>query len=293
MQTATTLNNDAANDSGSSDATTSAVAWPAIIAGAVTAAAVSLILLLLGSGLGLASVSPWSNSGVTVATFTVTTAIWLIVMQWISSGLGGYLTGRLRSKWVSMHTDEVFFRDTAHGFLAWSLATVITAAFLASAASSIIGGGVKVATTVYASAGAGVVSSAAKNPNDTIGDPMAYFVDSLYRSENLNPSEGDIRGETARILVTDLKDGSVSDADKAYLTQLVSARTGLNLADASKRVDDVIAKLTTAKEKAKEEIETARKSATHIAIYIFLSMLIGAFIASAAAALGGRQRDEY
>jgi hypothetical protein len=206
-------------------------------------------------------------------------------MQWISSGLGGYLTGRLRSKWVSMHTDEVFFRDTAHGFLAWALATIITAAFLASAASSIIGGGVKVATTASA--------STAKNSNDTMGDPMAYFVDSLYRSDHPNLSEGDIRGETMRILVTDLKDGGVSVTDKAYLAQLVSARTGLNQADASQRVDDVITKLTAAKEKAKEEIETARKSAMHIAIYTFLSMLIGAFIASAAAALGGRKRDEY
>ena len=293
MQTATAVNDTAANDRGSRYNTTSAVAWPAIIAGAVTAAAVSLILLLLGSGLGLASVSPWSNSGVTVATFTVNTAIWLIIMQWISSGLGGYLAGRLRSKWVSMHTDEVFFRDTAHGFLAWSLATIITAAFLASAASSIIGGGVKVATTVSASADAGTASGAARNSNDTMGDPMAYFVDSLYRSDHPNQSEGDMRGETARILVTDLKDGGVSDVDKAYLTQLVSARTELNQADASKRVDDVIAKLTATKEKAKEEIETARKSAMHIAIYTFLSMLIGAFIASAAAALGGRHRDEY
>ena len=122
---------------------------------------------------------------------------------------------------------------------------------------------------------------------------MAYFVDSLYRTDHPNPSEGDIRGETVRILVTDLKDGGVSDADKAYLTQLVSVRTGLKQADASKRVDDVIAKLTAAKEKAQEEIETARKTAMHVAIYTFLSMLIGAFIASAAAALGGRQRDEY
>jgi hypothetical protein len=122
-----------------------------------------------------------------------------------------------------------------------------------------------------------------------------YFVDSLYRSDHLNPStsKDDLRGETLRILVTDAKNGSVSDADRAYLTQLVSAHTGLNQADASRRVGNVIANLNSAKEKAKEELETARKTAMQVAIYTFLSMLIGAFIACVAAALGGRHRDEY
>src|ERR1035437_9091624 len=143
------------NNRGQCEATTSAVAWPAIIAGAFTAAAVSLTLLLLGSGFGLASISPWAHSGVSAVTFTATTAIWLIVMQWIASGVGGYLTGRLRSKWVSMHTDEVFFRDTAHGFLAWALATVFTAIFLASAISSVIGNGTRAVETAAAGASAG------------------------------------------------------------------------------------------------------------------------------------------
>src|ERR1700730_4835360 len=95
----------------------SAVSWPAIIAGAVVAAAASLVLVVLGSGLGLASVSPWRNVGASATTFTIMTAIWLIVVQWAASGLGGYLTGRLRTKWVGTHTNEVFFADTAHGSL--------------------------------------------------------------------------------------------------------------------------------------------------------------------------------
>src|ERR1039457_7050591 len=86
---------------------TSGVAWPAIIGGAFAAAALSLILLVLGSGLGLASVSPWPGSGASVTTFTIMTAIWLIVIQWLASGVGGYVTGRLRTKWVGLHTHEV------------------------------------------------------------------------------------------------------------------------------------------------------------------------------------------
>ena len=159
--TANALPDAPENNRGQCEATTSAVAfWPAIIAGAFTARCrVTDPLLLLGSGFGLASVSPWAHAGVSAVTFTATTAIWLIVMQWIASGLGGYLTGRLRSKWVSMHTDEVFFRDTAHRFLAWALATVFTAMFLASAISSIVGNGTRAATTMAANASAGVSHS--------------------------------------------------------------------------------------------------------------------------------------
>lgn len=293
MQPSSALNDTFENNRCSCNAITSAVAWPAIIAGAFTVAAVSLVLLLLGSGLGLASVSPWSNSGATAATFTVAAVVWIIAMQLIASGLGGYLTGRLRGKWVSMHTDEVFFRDTAHGFLSWALATIITAAFLASASSSVIGGGVKAATTVAVGAAAGAGYGAAKNSSDIMSDPLAYFVDSLYRSDNLNSTDGDSRGETMRILATSVSDGSVSNADKAHLTQLVSAHTGLNQVEASRRVDNVIANLASAKEKAKEGLDAARRTAMQVTLYTFLSLLVGAFIASASAALGGRHRDAY
>src|SRR5690348_13139804 len=111
----------------------SAASWPAIFAGAVTAIATTLILLALGTGFGLASVSPWPHSGASATTFTVMTAIWLIVVQWLSSLIGGYLAGRLRTRWVGLHTHEVFFRDTAHGFVTWALATVVGAAVLTSA----------------------------------------------------------------------------------------------------------------------------------------------------------------
>src|SRR5471030_496234 len=131
-------------DSAPLEGSSSGVAWPAIIGGAFAAAALSLILLALGSGLGLASVSPWSNSGASATTFTVMTAVWLIVIQWLASGLGGYLTGRLRTKWVGLHTHEVFFRDTANGFLTWATATVIGAVFLAAAASSFVSGSASV-----------------------------------------------------------------------------------------------------------------------------------------------------
>jgi len=276
---------------GSCDGAASAVAWPAIIAGAFAASAVSLILLLLGSGMGLASVSPWSSAGVTAVTFTVATAIWLIIMQWVSSGLGGYLTGRLRSRWANMHSDEVFFRDTAHGFLAWALATIITAAFLASAAASVIGSGVNAVTAATSAAGAGY--GAVQITGDAAVDPMDYFVDGLYRSGPAVDSMADVRAETARLLIYSAKKDTAAEEDEAYLVELVAANTGLPAEEAGRRVERALAQIEDAESKVKQEVDKARRAASQISIFTFLSLLIGAFIASAAAALGGRHRDEY
>lgn len=281
------------NKKESCDGVTSAVAWPAIIAGAFTASAVSLILLLLGSGMGLASVSPWSGAGVTTVTFTVATAIWLIIMQWVSSGLGGYLTGRLRSRWANMHSDEVFFRDTAHGFLAWALATIITAAFLASAAASVIGSSMNAVTAATAAAAAGAGYGAVQSSGDAAVDSMDYFVDGLYRSGQAVDSIADVRAESARLLIYSAKKDTAAEEDKTYLVELVAANTGLTAEEARGRVERALAQIEDAKSKVKKEVDKARSAASQISIFTFLSLLIGAFIASAAAALGGRHRDEY
>jgi hypothetical protein len=270
------------------EASTSAMSWAAIVGGAIAAAAASLILLALGSGFGLASVSPWANSGASATTFTIMTGIWLIVVQWVSSGLGGYLTGRLRTEWVGVHTHEVFFRDTAHGFLAWALAAIIGAAVIASATSSLLSAGARVAGTIASGAAQGASQGALQ------ADPSAYYVDSLFRSDhpNANGTDQEVRAETARILATGIKNGEMPAADKTYLAQLVAARTGLSQADAEKRVDGVIAKTKAAALKARQVADAARKAGAYVSIFIGLSMLIGAFIAAAAAALGGQHRDE-
>jgi hypothetical protein len=112
----------------------SAVSWGAVLAGASVAAATSVVLLMLAVGLGFLSSVSWPYvSGTRVA---VGAAIALIVVQWVSSALGGYITGRLRTRWVGVHSHEVFFRDTAHGFITWSVATLAAAFLLASAAAA-------------------------------------------------------------------------------------------------------------------------------------------------------------
>jgi hypothetical protein len=131
------------------------------------------------------------------------TAIWLIVVQWISSALGGYLAGRLRTKWTGLHSDEVDFRDTAHGFLAWAVAAVITAALLASAASSLVGGVARGAATVVGSAAQGAAQGATQSATQRDGglDATGYLVDSLFRRPQPEASGNaqDARAEAMRI----------------------------------------------------------------------------------------------
>lgn len=115
------------------ESSASGVEWAAILAGAAGAMGVTTILLALGPGLGLAASSPWSFNTPAPTVFTTAAAVWLIVTQWLSASFGGYLSGRLRKKWVGIRTDEVLFRDTTHGFLSWAVATLLMATVVALA----------------------------------------------------------------------------------------------------------------------------------------------------------------
>jgi hypothetical protein len=259
----------------------SAASWPSIIAGTFVAAAATLILLALGSGLGFASVSPWPNHGASVTTFAITTAIWLIVTQWISAAVGGYIAGRLRTRWMGTHVHEVFFRDTAHGLITWAAATILVATVAGGTFKSAIG-----------EAGHALEDAGATALNSPVS---AYEIDKLFRSANSGGSASlaDTRTETTHIVADAFVSGSVSDADRAYLVEQVAAHTGATPADAQGRVDGFLAALTQAQAKLKAEADSARKAAAQASLYLALSMLMGAFIASVAAALGGRIRDEH
>ncbi len=271
----------------SDEASASAVSWGAIIGGAVAAAAITLLLVTLGAGIGLSSVSPWSSANPTATTFTLMTAVWLIIVQWLSSGLGGYLAGRLRTKWTGLHTHEVFFRDTAHGFLAWALASVLVAMVATSAISS--------AVSTAGSAVSSVAGGASQAAANQAGPSTQYLADSLFRADQPKPdaSPQQATGEAGRILARSVANGKLDPGDRTYLVKLVAARTGLSQQDAEKRVDDVVAQMKAAEEKAKEAADAARKATAKAAFYVFFSMLIGAFIASAAGAIGGRERDSF
>jgi len=277
------------------ESSASALSWGPVIGGAVAAAATALILLLLGAGVGLTMVSPWSGESASFTTVSITAAIWFVVVQWLASALGGYLTGRLRTKWAGVHTDEVFFRDTAHGFLSWALATVVVAGLAGSAFTSLVGGGVQAlasATSTATIAGATSGSTDNTGPNGAAG----YFTDALLRPQDLRSrvqtDDAAAVAEVSRILLNSATAGSMPDEDKTYLSAVVASRTGLTPEEAKARVDAVLQRIAQAKVETQEAAEKARKSASTTAMLGALSLLVGAFIASAAAALGGRQRDD-
>jgi hypothetical protein len=268
--------------------TLSAVSWGSIAAGAVAIAAVSLALFALGAGLGLSSVSPWTDAGVSASTFKVTAGIYLVVVAVMSSAIGGYLAARLRAKWLGVHTNEAYFRDTAHGFIAWAFATVLSASLLGAATTHLLSG---------AAAGSVAAGQAAANVN-----PAQIYVDRLFRTDTAAPPAGatspaaaagapasgnsaDARSEVTRLWVATIGQNNVlAPADKTYIAHLVAVKTGMSEADAEKRVDEVIAQ-------AKAAADQARKAAAQLAFWITAALLFGAFAASLAAVEGGQLRD--
>jgi hypothetical protein len=258
------------------EAHSSGVSWGAVIAGAFVAAALSLALLALGTGIGFSAVSPWANTGASAARIGRTAIAWLVLMQLIASSAGGYLAGRLRTRWVNIHTHEVYFRDTAHGFLAWAVGLVITAAFLTSAATSMVAGDGRARTAVDQAESA--------QSRESLG-PNKYLVDRLLRtapgSAKDNPS---VRSEIGLIFANGLLEGSLPPADRSYVAQVVAANTGASEPDAEKRVDDAFAE-------TQQTADSARRAVAHSMYWTFLALLVGAFCASVAATIGGRERD--
>ncbi len=261
---------------GRNEAHASGVSWAAIVAGAFITAAIALALLALGTGVGFSAVSPWADAGATARAIGWTAIAWLVLMQLVASSVGGYLTGRLRTKWVHVHTHEVFFRDTAHGFLAWAVASVMTAAFLTSAAAVMAGGVARTAT-----------GPAASPATTDVNSPDAYVVDTLLRTTAAVPSDTNAtsrRGEVGLILANGLRAGALPASDRSYLAQLVAARTGAAPAQAEQQVDAAYAQM-------QQNADTARKAIAHSMYWTFLALLIGAFCASLAATIGGKERD--
>jgi hypothetical protein len=288
---------------------TPATSWGAIFAGAFVAVSLSLILLTLGAGLGFASISPWSDRGFSASAFTVASTIWLIVTQWLSAAGGGYIAGRLRQRWLATHTHEVFFRDTAHGLVTWSVATLVVAAILASSTTALLGGHARAMGGIAAKGGQGVAAMGdmpgargALDP-DRAGDLAgAYNLDKLFRSNSLGnsadqnaqgPRADDARGEVMHIAASAALSGAISNEDRTYLLNLVAAKSGLSADEAQKRVDAFSELVKEASARAKATADEARKSAAKVALYTALALLIGAFIASVAAAIGGHLRDEH
>ena len=204
-----------------------------------------------------------------------------------------------------MHSDEVYFRDTAHGFLVWAVGVVITAAFLGAAVSSIVGSGAKLAATtaaagaIAATASGGETTTGAaptSGPQSALATARSYLTDTLLRPDRIPAvAAPEARFEIGRILAEALRKGTLPDADRTYAARLIAAQTGLSQAEAEQRVDAVYAQgksiTADAERAARDAADKARKAAAKESLWMFVALLTGAFSASLAATIGGRQRD--
>jgi hypothetical protein len=283
------------------DTHTSGVSWDAVFAGAAAAAALSLILLILGFGLGLSAVSPWSYNATAIGTSAI---VWIAFTQLAASGVGGYLAGRLRVKWATVHTDEVYFRDTAHGLLTWAIATLATAAWLAGAARVVVGGAIDAGSGAANALAPAIAGSATASGTQngagfegSVINPVDYFSDMLLRSDQAAPdaNSAPLRNEVTKIFVANMRAGKLAPEDRDYLARIVAKRSGKTPADAGRSVDEVYANFSRASSEAqaaaKDAADKARKAAAYSALWMFVALLAGAFVASVAATFGGRQRD--
>lgn len=251
------------------------VHWSAVIAGAITAAALAFVLLAFGTGLGLAvsSVSPtWRDASFALWFLS---GIYLIFVALLSFGLGGYVAGRMRSRLTSVAAaDEASFRDGMHGLLAWALAIVIAAVLALGA--------------VQAAAPAAVPGSGAAGPSTSVAgeNTIAYELDQLFRSDRPLPAD-DVsyaRAEAARILLTSSSHSGVSQEDREYLTMLVSTRAHVSPEEADARVSKIIPR-------AHDALKRARSAGVMIAFLTAVALLLGAAVSWYAAEEGGRERE--
>jgi hypothetical protein len=262
--------------------------WGAALAGAVAATAVSFILISLGTGIGFLKASPYS-SGPSLTTLTAIGAMWIVLAQAWGFAVGGYLAGRLRAHGTVLTTDETAFRDGAHGFVAWALGVVLTATMVALGTAF----GAGLTAHVGATLGAGAAAGGALQ-----GSPTAYYVDTLFRPApsaapaqpgSANAATEQERAEALRIFSSGLRDGKLSEADKAYLSRVVAARAGMSQEEANRRVDEVVAQ---ANQAAKDAADKAAKAAAYLSFWTFMALLFGAVSAVVGGVVGGNQRDD-
>jgi hypothetical protein len=260
------------------------VEWGAVFAGGAMAAALSFVLITFGSAIGLSFVSPWAGAGTSPKVIASLAVFWTITQQIGAAMAGGYVAGRMRSRWGEATVHEVEFRDGLHGGLVWAVGVIISVVVLASAAG--------VVARIGADA-AGRAASVASN------DPLAYQADMLLRPTGtgaapastpaaLTTQNADQRGEVVRIMARSIVVGGLSEPDRQYLASVVSQRTGLSQADAEKRVSDAYG---AAARTAKEAADKARHAAILTGFVTAASLLLALGAAWWAALRGGHHRD--
>lgn len=285
-------------------ATRAAISWAAVFAGTVIACALSITLLTGGIGLGFIAMSPHEGEGASAMTLGIGATVWMFVVQIIAYGVAGYVTGRLRPMWAPGYSDEVYFRDTAHGLAVWALSALVSLALFGSAISAVVGtaargGAALVQGTAAATAAAGTAAASSGGEGQggglSAGLPSAdYVVDQLFRGEQPSPTADPqaARAELARLITVSAARGDMAPEDRDYVARVVAAQSGVPEAEARQRVDQVLTEAEQMRQQAidtaREAADAARKAAAAMALWAFAALLAGAFAASLMAMVGGR-----
>jgi len=258
--------------------------WGPIIGGAVIATAISTILTVFGSGIGLSMVSADFERSSSATAVAIAGALWALWVMVSATCAGGYLAGRMRQPSFDADPEERKVRDATHGLLVWATGALL----ITFVATSSLFGAAKTAASGVASATSGAASLISQNV-----DPLAMALDNVMRANGQQPPTAQERDEASRILVSSLANGKLEQGDRDYLASRLAARSGISEQDAQKRIDEAFAKVSQAKETAKQAAERARKIAVLAAFLTAAALLVGAAAASWAATLGGEHRDEH
>ena len=259
------------------------VDWPAIIAGIVLASAISVTLISFGSAVGLNFLHFGYNSAANPIFVGIAAASWFLWVQISSLMAGGYLTGRLRRRYFDATEDESDLRDGAHGLIVWAGAALLGAVIAVAGVGAVASTVCNVAATA---------TTAASNVAGDAVDPNAYFVDTLFRTNQPTDATAS-RAEAGRIFAhAALGDGTVSPDDRTYLADVVAANTAITPEEAQTRVDQAIASIEKARQDTIAAARIARNTGIIGAFLIAASLLVSAIGAYWAAQKGGNHRDD-
>ncbi|MBL8892962.1 MAG: hypothetical protein JNJ53_00080 [Rhizobiales bacterium] len=268
------------------------VDWPAIIAGAVLASAISFVLFAFGAALGLSLTSPYPREGVSVTTFGIVLALWVLWVLVSSLAAGGYLAGRMRRR-HSLNSHETEMRDGAHGLLVWGLSVLVGALLASWTAVGAVNKTADAAGSLASASAQGVMTAIS-----SASDPLGYVTDTLFRGSATAPAPATADTATrnaqqaGRIIARNALTAEFDPNDRTYLIQLVSQATGLPEADATTRVDQAVGQLNKLAADARAAAEKARKFTLLLAFLTAASLAVAAAAAWWAATVGGDHRDQ-
>jgi hypothetical protein len=252
--------------------------WPAILAGAVLASALSFVLLTFGTAIGLSVTSPWPNAGLPARVIASLAIFWILAQQ-IGTFMGGaYVAGRLRSRWQEAAQDEVDFRDGLHGGLVWAVGIVFGAALLMATAGAVTRTGAELTGKTA------LAAAATADPMDLVLDTMLRPAAGASPRAQASTATEDPRPQVSRLLAHAVSSGSLSEQNRTYLAQLVAQRAGIPQEEATKRVDEALSG-------AREAADKARRAAVLAGLVTAISLMISFAAAWWAAMKGGEHRD--